>query len=157
IKLTPIGQVNCGGDGFSIQIKPEYRKALLGLDSFSHINVLWWGSLLDTEAGRSILEAETPYVGSPEKLGIFATRSPARPNPICVSTISTIEVDIEQGLISTPWIDAENGTPVLDIKPYHPSEDRVNDFRLPDWCANWPRSLEESGDFDWEAVFINAQ
>lgn len=52
------------------------------------------------------------------------------------------------------WIDAFDGSPVLDIKPYHPSIDRVEEPIVPDWCKNWPKSIESSGDFDWSSVFI---
>ena len=51
------------------------------------------------------------------------------------------------------YIDAENGTPVLDVKPYTPSLDRVERPDVPGWCAHWPKSAEASGDFDWEKVF----
>jgi tRNA (Thr-GGU) A37 N-methylase len=66
-------------------------------------------------------------------------------------------VDLENGLVIVPWIDAEDGTPILDIKPYHPSSDRVRDVRMPEWCAHWPQSLEDSAAFDWEAEFVNAR
>lgn len=50
-------------------------------------------------------------------------------------------------------IDAEAGTPVLDIKPYTPSLGRVEKPSVPSWCADWPASVEESGRFDWSSVF----
>jgi tRNA-Thr(GGU) m(6)t(6)A37 methyltransferase TsaA len=157
LKLSPVGQVQSGPQGFALKIAPKYRAALEGLDAFSHISVLWWSHHLDSPEQRSILEAEQPYKNGPACLGIFATRSPLRPNPICVSTVSVLHVDIENGLVILPWIDAEDGTPVLDIKPYHPSSDRVRDVRMPEWCAHWPQSLEDSAEFDWEAEFVNAQ
>lgn len=43
--------------------------------------------------------------------------------------------------------------PVLDIKPYTPSLDRVETPNVPEWCSEWPKSTEESGNFDWESVF----
>jgi tRNA-Thr(GGU) m(6)t(6)A37 methyltransferase TsaA len=156
-KLSPIGQVESGPEGFALRIAPKYRAALQGLDGFGHINVLWWSHYLDTPDHRNILEAEQPYKNAPDKLGIFATRSPLRPNPICVSTVSVLNVDIENGLVIVPWIDAENGTPILDIKPYHPSSDRVRDLHMPEWCQHWPQWLEDSAEFNWEAEFVNAR
>ena len=156
-KLSPIGEVESGQEGFALKIAPEYRAALSGLDGFGHIHVLWWSHHLDTPEYRNVMEAEQPYKNTPDKLGIFATRSPLRPNPICVSTASVLNVDVENGLVILPWIDAEDGTPILDIKPYHPSEDRIRDVRVPEWCGHWPQWYEESGEFDWEVDFVNAQ
>jgi tRNA-Thr(GGU) m(6)t(6)A37 methyltransferase TsaA len=156
-KITPIGQVETSPDGLVLKIEPEYRAALNGLDGFGHINVLWWSHYLDTPERRSVLEAEQPYKNALSSMGIFATRSPLRPNPICVSTVDLINVDRENGLVIISWIDAEDGTPILDIKPYHPSSDRIRDIRMPEWCAHWPQWYEESGEFDWEAEFVNAQ
>jgi tRNA (adenine37-N6)-methyltransferase len=151
--LTPIGQVSAGPDGYMLKIDPKYRPALLGLEGFGHINVLWWSHLLDADEQRKVLEVEQPYKNGPAKMGIFATRSPLRPNPICVSTVSVLSVDVENGLVIIPWIDAENGTPILDIKSYQPSADRVRDFCMPDWCAQLPACLEDSAEFDWDSFF----
>lgn len=49
--------------------------------------------------------------------------------------------------------DAEDGTPLVDLKPYTPSIDRIATPRVPAWCANWPNDVETSGQFDWGAVF----
>ena len=156
-KLSPVGQVESGPEGFALKIAPKYRAALQGLDEFSHINVLWWSHYLDTPEHRSVLEAGQPYKNGPACLGIFATRSPLRPNPICVSTVSVISVDMENGLVIVPWIDAENGTPIPDIKPYQPSGDRVREIHMPEWCQHWPQWLEDSAEFNWEAEFVNAR
>ena len=83
-KLSPIGKVQAGQDGFVLKIAPKYRNALKGLDGFGHVNVLWWSHYLDAPEHRSVVEAEQPYAKGPSTLGIFATRSPLRPNPICV-------------------------------------------------------------------------
>jgi len=157
INLTPIGNVRTGAEGYALKIAPAFRPALLGLNGFGHISVLWWSHYLDTSEHRSILEAEQPYKHAPARLGIFATRSPLRPNPICISTVPILRVDMKEGLVSIPWIDAEDGTPILDIKPYHPSSDRIRDLRMPTWCQHWPQWFEESAEFDWEAEFVNAR
>lgn len=86
-------------------------------------------------------------------MGIFATRSPARPNPIALGTAQVIRIDHASGVIQIAYTDAADQTPVLDIKPYTPSLDRVESPAVPDWCSHWPKSLEESGGFDWESVF----
>ena len=56
-------------------------------------------------------------------------------------------------MIGLSYIDAEDGSPLLDLKPYTPSLDRVEDPPLPAWCAHWPRDVESSGDFPWEDEF----
>ncbi|MDR0958673.1 MAG: tRNA (N6-threonylcarbamoyladenosine(37)-N6)-methyltransferase TrmO, partial [Clostridiales bacterium] len=49
------------------------------------------------------------------------------------------------------YIEAFDGSPVLDIKPYTPSLDRVELPNVPDWCSHWPKCYEQSGDFEWES------
>ncbi len=156
ITMSPVGFVRAGAEGFIVEIAPPYRAALDGLAGFSHINVLWWSHLLEG-AGLSSLVAEAPYRSAPAQLGIFATRSPLRPNSICLSTAPLIDVDVEAGIIVLGYIDAEDGTPVLDIKPYHPCSDRVREAGVPAWCRDWPQWYEDSATFDWEAVFENAR
>lgn len=151
--LNQIGAVHCSEDGFSIQISPEYREALTGLEGFRYIQILWWFDGCDNEESRTKLIETKPYKKGPDLLGTFATRSPERPNPIAVSSSYVTYIDIENGIIGLAWIDANDGTPVLDIKPYIPSVDRVEEPTVPDWCSDWPRNVETSGDFDWEEVF----
>ena len=152
-KVQPIGMVHQDDNGAYIQIEEAYIPALQALEGFGHVNVLWWFSQYDTEQARAILETPQPYKGAPEIMGIFATRSPMRPNPLALSTAGVIGLEQEKGILRVDHIDAEEGTPVLDIKPYTPSMDRVDAPRVPQWCSHWPQSIEESGEFDWEAVF----
>jgi tRNA (Thr-GGU) A37 N-methylase len=84
---------------------------------------------------------------------VLATRGPVRPNPIAITACGLIGLDKQSRRIEVDWIEAENSTPVLDLKPYYPSDDRVRDVKMPDWCAHWPEWYEESGDFDWGAEF----
>lgn len=73
-----------------------------------------------------------------------------------VSPIGKIKVNHEGMFIELEpiaYIDANDGTPVLDIKPYTPGLDRVEKPGVPDWCCHWPESLEESGEFNWENEF----
>ena len=62
-------------------------------------------------------------------------------------------MDLKNGIIRIDYTDANDGTPVLDIKPYTPSMDRVESPRVPKWCGHWPKSREESADFAWENEF----
>ena len=152
-ELLTIGQVHATEDGFCLELTKAYIPALTGLDGFSCLNVLWWANLLDNEEQRSVLTCKKPYKNAPAQLGVFATRSPLRPNPIGLSVVSVLQIDYESGNIYVPYIDAEDGTPILDIKPYHPSVDRVREVSVPEWCQHWPQWLEDSAEFDWAAEF----
>jgi len=152
MELKQIGEIKIQNNEFKAVINKNYIPALKGLEEFSHCIVVWWANQCDKEELRNILDCEKPYKNSPEKLGIFTTRSPARPNPIAISVVKILSID-DDGTIHLPYIDAEDSTPILDIKPYHPSSDKVNNLYLPDWCSDWPQSLEESASFDWESVF----
>jgi tRNA-Thr(GGU) m(6)t(6)A37 methyltransferase TsaA len=156
-RLHAIGTIRAGDDGFAIEIDEPYRDALIGLEGFSHVNVLFWCHLLDAADYRRATVAERPYRDAPERLGIFATRSPVRPNPIALSPVPVLSIDPAAGIVRIPFIDAEPGSPVLDIKPYHPAVDRIREVAVPDWCAGWPRWYEDSMTFDWGAVFDNAR
>ncbi len=156
-QLTQIGTVHAGENGFMLEIFPEYRAALNGLEGFSHINVLWWFHLLDAPQYRAVTECPKPYQYAPDILGIFATRSPVRPNPLALTVSQVLGIDPEKGLVYLAYLDAEDGTPLLDIKPYLPCADRVRETQAPAWSAHWPQWYEDSGEFDWEAEFVNAQ
>ena len=149
----PIGMIKHTAEGAVLEVEPEFRPALLALEGFSHINVLWWLDRFDTQEARSTLQVASPYKSAPEMMRIFATRSPVRPNPIALTAAGVIGVDHEKGTILLTYIDADEGTPVLDIKPYTPSIDRVEEPEVPEWCGHWPKNTESSGEFDWAAEF----
>ena len=151
--VKQIGKICTDDDDFRLELFPEYKDALTGLDGFSHINVFWWFSGCDTQSGRSILSENKPYTKGPDRLGVFATRSPQRPNPIALSCAYVTYIDAENGVIGLSYIDADDQSPVLDIKPYTPSLDRVDQPEVPAWCKHWPNNVETSGDFDWESEF----
>ncbi|MDO5291804.1 MAG: SAM-dependent methyltransferase [bacterium] len=147
--ITPIGTLSVSDSEAKIRIEKQYLAAITGLEGFGNLQVLWWFDHCDTFTCRSHLTEQKPYVHGPEVLGTFATRSPMRPNPIALSCVEITYVDLEQGIIGISYIDALDESPVLDIKPYTPSLDRVEKPEVPDWCRHWPDSVETSGDFDW--------
>ncbi len=154
--ILPIGKINVKNGQFIIQLNEKNKEALLELDEFSHIQVFCWGHLFDKEEYRKTNVAEKAYKKGPDKIGIFATRSPVRPNPVLVTTVPVIGIDHEQGTISVAFIDAEDGSPLIDIKGYYPFE-REQTVKVPQWCSHWPEWYEDSATFDWEAEFENAQ
>lgn len=154
MELKEIGKIKVEGENMFLQINKEYMKGLKGLEAFSHIDVLWWFDKCDNSNSRRVLEVNKPYKKAPEKLGIFSTRSPERPNPIALSVTEVTHIDYEKGIIYITYIDAMNDSSILDLKPYTPSMDRVEKPSVPKWCSHWPLSYEESGEFDWENEFL---
>jgi len=130
--VESIGKVVLKEDKFFIQLDGKFVPALKGLDGFGHLDILWWFGEFDIPEYRNIFEENKPYKNSPEVLGMFAMRSPVRPNPIALSIIDIISIDYENGLIETSYIDAFEGSDILDIKPYTPSVDRVENPTVPD-------------------------
>lgn len=153
LQLKTIGTIVNNTDQFVLRLDPKYVPALQGLEGFGYLSVIWWFSDFDNDEARNYMEAESPYKNGPEIMGVFATRSPIRPNPLALTIVEILDIDYEKGLIYIPYIDANNGTPLLDIKPYTPSIDRVEDPVVPGWCSHWPMSYEKSGEFDWEKEF----
>jgi tRNA-Thr(GGU) m(6)t(6)A37 methyltransferase TsaA len=151
--VNPIGRIHIQGEEMSIELNKKYIPALKELDGFSHVNVIWWFDGFDNEEARSVLESPKPYKKSPDIMGIFATRSPVRPNPIAITAVQIIHIDHEQGIIQIAYIDANDNSPVLDLKPYTPSLDRIENPSVPEWCSHWPKSVEKSEEFNWENEF----
>ena len=103
----------------TIEIFPEYRQALTTLDSFEYIILIYHFDKVESWDAT----VEPPGHDHDYEFGLFATRSPKRPNPIGFSVIKLDK--IEAGHLYVRGIDAFDGTPVLDIKPYLPSIDCV--------------------------------
>eukprot|EP00823_Brevimastigomonas_motovehiculus_P005201 TRINITY_DN36_c0_g1_i1.p1 TRINITY_DN36_c0_g1~~TRINITY_DN36_c0_g1_i1.p1 ORF type:complete len:182 (+),score=53.29 TRINITY_DN36_c0_g1_i1:1254-1799(+) len=138
---------------FSIEVSEQYRKGLKALDGFSHIMVIGYAHKNAATSLDSTLVLQKPYTKGPEKIGCFATRTTVRPNPLIVSMMQVTNIDVKKGILSIAYADFEDGTPVIDIKPYHPSSDRVKSATVPKFCEHWPKSCEESGQFDWSKEF----
>lgn len=153
IKLYPIGRIEVEEGNFQLVLSSKYKDSLKGLEGFSHIQGIWWFDGCDNEIDNNQLITQKPYTEGPERLGTFATRSPARPNPIAITTWEIASIDYAKGIVKVYYIDALNGTPLLDIKPYTPSLDKVGNPTVPDWRKHWPKDLEGNRDFDWEKEF----
>lgn len=110
----------------SIVFCPEYRNAdaLRGLDEFDYLWLIW-GFSANKHAATSLV-VRPPLLGGNEKMGVFATRSPFRPNALGLSSvrISRIETDTTRGpVITVVGADLMDGTPIYDTKPYIPYAD----------------------------------
>jgi len=130
-QLYPIGLVKKTDDKTEIQIHEEFSDALLGLESFSHIYVLYWFHENDTPEKRRTLRVHPRNRKQNPLTGVFATRSPARPNLLAM-TLCKI-VSISSNRIQIDDIDARTESPVIDIKCYIPSREPVEDVHVPDW------------------------
>jgi tRNA-Thr(GGU) m(6)t(6)A37 methyltransferase TsaA len=148
IHYSVIGKILANGS-YRLILEESYRKGLLQLQGFSHITVLWHADRFGN-AGSTALVIPKPYAHGPDQIGVFATRSPFRPNSICVSIAEVLRIDEERGVVEIAWIDAADGSPILDIKPYHGCEERIRQLQVPQWCAHWPQWIEDSETFDWE-------
>lgn len=111
------------GVSATIDVKPEFREALEGLDACSHILVLYW-----LDQARRDLVVRRRRGG--RTLAAFATRSPVRPNPIGLAAVKLLAVDIASGRLDIDAIDCIDGTPLIDLKPYIPSVDTIADAEL---------------------------
>ncbi len=153
VTFNPIGRVKIEGRRYYIELEEKFFEATLGIDEYSHIQAIWWFNLYDSQETRGCFVMDKPYKKGPEKVGVLASRSPIRPSPIAVTACAVIKVDAEKHRLEIGYIDAEDGTPVLDIKPYQPSIDRVRDVKMPDWATHWPNCVEDNEDFNWSEEF----
>jgi tRNA-Thr(GGU) m(6)t(6)A37 methyltransferase TsaA len=129
-KVEPIGVVQKEDGRTTLVLREEFAPGLLGLDGFSHVWVLWWFDRNDTPEKRSVLQVHPR--GNPENplTGVFACRSPMRPNLLAQTLCRVIAVC--DNVVEIETIDAFANTPILDLKPYIPRTDSA-DATLPAW------------------------
>jgi tRNA-Thr(GGU) m(6)t(6)A37 methyltransferase TsaA len=129
--LKPIGKVSKIEKSTKLILEKKYGPALQGLDKNSHVWVLWWFDRNDTPEKRSILQVNP--CGNPENplTGVFACRSPFRPNLIALSLCRILFV--ENNVVEIEKIDAFDETPILDLKPYIPGYDSADDAVTSKW------------------------
>lgn len=138
IKISPIGYVRKDGMKTSLEIIDKYIPGLKELNNFSHVIVLWWANMIDNSEHRNVLQVYPPY--SLDRLtGIFATRAEYRPNPISITTCKIEDLNEKDGILHVSNLDACDGTPIIDLKAYFPSFDRVEKPETPRWLSFlWP-------------------
>ena len=111
-----------------IEVFKEYEDGLKDVESFSHLIILY----LFHESKGYMLTVVTPW--DPQPHGVFATRSPYRPNPIGFSVVELVER--RGNILRVKKLDAVDGTPLLDIKPYIPKFDQVENAK-----SGWLRNI----------------
>ena len=115
-----------------IVFTPEYRNpdALRGMEGFSHLWIIWGFSQVKQEEGKWCSTVAPPRLGGRKRMGVFATRSPYRPNPIGLSSVKLERIEFDKSLGHVIWvsgIDMLDKTPIYDIKPYLPYADSHSD------------------------------
>ena len=147
IVLEPIGFVKTSAVGVEVKdkalvsqifLKPELVEGLGGIGEFSHIFVLFYLNQI-TDERRKVLKVHPRGRTDLPLLGVFATRTMLRPNPIALTLVELLGV--EDNVLTVKGLDAFDGTPVLDIKPYD-FWDYAKDAKVPDW---WKKLNENRG------------
>lgn len=139
LTITPIGTVRneirtpivqgWGKVVSDLVLNERYTDGLDGIEDYSHVVVIFW---MDQAGPPKSLKG---HVQSREDLpvaGLFARRGPSRPNPIGITAVSLL--GREKNVLRVRGVDAMDGTPILDIKPYTPAFDNVENARVPQWC-----------------------
>ena len=143
VTLQPIGVVRNGvseppPEGWQdvvsrIVIRPELADALLGIEGWSHITVLFWPHLVPEDVRGSKHRLHPRDDPQNPLSGVLATRSQIRFNPVLTTSVPLLSV--KGNVLRVKGLDALDGSPVLDIKPYIPRFDSVPDARMPDWIT----------------------
>lgn len=137
IILKPVGFVRnnvkeprLGGFGEEISeivVDEKFKDALKGIEDYSHIIIVYW-----MDKVKDCVITHRPQ-GNPNVpvVGIFACRCPQRPNPIAITTVKLL--GRKENILEVKGLDILDGTPVIDIKPYWPQYDKVEDGKIPEW------------------------
>ncbi len=115
-EIVPIGIVRKTDDRTWIEVEERYQDALLGLEGFSHIHVMYWFHENDTPELRNTLQVHPRKNPANPLTGVFATHSPLRPNPIALTLCRILS--IQGTTIDVEELDARDGSPLIDIKCY---------------------------------------
>lgn len=143
VTLSPIGYVRSriketmpdGWDAVESEIvlRPEFEPMLLNLGHYSHVIVVFWPHLVPDDVRGSKPQLHPRDDTQYPLMGVLATRSQIRPNPLLVSPVRLLGV--KGNVLRVRGLDAVDGTPVLDVKPYLPHYDSIADAKVPEWVA----------------------
>ena len=151
ICLEPVGFVKTEAIGKEVRDKKiiskiifreELTEALEGIQEFSHLFVLFWLHEM-SDKDKGIMKVHPRGRRDMPLLGTFATRTPHRPNPIGLTRVKLLKV--EGNVVTVQGLDAYDGTPVLDIKPFD-HWDTTEDVRVPDWWLRLEKEKTEKSE-----------
>jgi formylmethanofuran dehydrogenase subunit E len=138
-ELQFIGVVDTAGEqGARVKIFPEFCAGLKGTAGYSHLILLYWMHTRDKAEERKTLLVFPKRHMVKVETGVFACRSPSRPNPIGLSIVELVRVD--GCFLTVRGLDAAQGSPVIDIKPYLPCTDSVPEARVAEWTRRGPQT-----------------
>jgi tRNA-Thr(GGU) m(6)t(6)A37 methyltransferase TsaA len=131
ICLNPVGVVKSRGGQTFLEIRPEFAPALQGIEGFSHLWVFYWFHQNDRPAERATLKVHPRRDPANPLTGVFATRAPVRPNLIGLCACRLVKV--QGNVLEVADLDALDGSPILDLKPYIPEGDSIPGAATPEW------------------------
>jgi tRNA-Thr(GGU) m(6)t(6)A37 methyltransferase TsaA len=138
-ELRFVGVVERAGEQEAkVRVFPEFCAGLRGIQDFSHLIILYWIHLRDKEEERRTLLVFPRRHMVNVEMGVFATRSPSRPNPIGLCVVELLKV--EDCILILKDLDALEGSPIIDIKPYIPRADSIPNAKVPGWTSQGPKT-----------------
>jgi len=123
-------------------LDPSFSALIEGINEFSHILVLYWPHLVPS-SGRTLEKVHPMGRTDIPAKGIFATCSPARPNPVLVTAVRLLER--RDNTLRVIGFEAVDGSPILDIKPYNPLYYQVENPVIPEWMDRIQREIAAEG------------
>ena len=133
-----IGVTNSRDVVSEIVLESSLAEGLDGLEDFSHATILFW---MPRPPGPLTIKFHPGHKEELPLVGIFASRSPARPNPIAKTLVKIIKR--QDNVLTVQGLDAIDGTPVIDIVPYMTQSDSAADARVPSWVLEIHKSLRK--------------
>jgi len=131
VRQAPSSRYNWQSVVSEIELDNSLTEALDNLDEFSHIIVIYW---MYQSRGPAPTKVHPRGRQKLPLVGVFASRSPNRPNPLGKATVRLLQ---RQGnILKVEGLDAINGTPVIDVKPYIPGYDSAKNAKVPSWVSN---------------------
>ena len=130
--LTETGKKDCTDIVSEIVIDTQLTDALENLADFSHIIILYWMHHDHRPDEKKLLKSRPQRDTNNPRIGIFATRSPDRPNRIGISIAKLVH--LKDNILKVTGFDAIDSTPIVDIKPYIPGLDTVSNIKIASWA-----------------------
>lgn len=119
-------------------MKSELEEVLKSVKVGDYLRALWWFHRFDKDNFRRNRMCNPPYNNAP-RTGIFASRSPVRPNPLASTVVKVLGVDIKNYRIEVAGFDGFPGSYLLQLMHYSPRQERIEDVTLPPWVDHWTR------------------
>ncbi|MBF0103624.1 MAG: tRNA (N6-threonylcarbamoyladenosine(37)-N6)-methyltransferase TrmO [Desulfobacterales bacterium] len=123
-----------------IEVAPSWVELLDGIEGYSHLMILYWAHKVPTES-RNLKKVHPMGLKDVPLKGIFATCSPARPNPILLTAVKLIERN--GNILKVQGLEAIDGSPVIDIKPYVQGYHKAENPMVPEWMEKIHQELEK--------------